>query len=101
MYLLSINDKQEIFKKKMIVEADSALLPLKKDSEIVKESKWHDDGAGLHWLKRGRIWAEKPKDGIEMTWAEMIRVRNCLSLVREIVIPLELSIVKQTLDNLS
>ena len=31
----------------MIVEANRAMLPVKKDSEIVKVSKWPDDGAAL------------------------------------------------------
>ena len=30
-----------------MVEANTALLSLKKDSGIVKESKWPDDGAAL------------------------------------------------------
>ena len=37
----------EISSKKIIVEANTALLSLKKDSGIVKGSKWPDDGAVL------------------------------------------------------
>ena len=41
------NLKQEVSSKKIIVEANTALLSLKKDSGIVKGSKLPDDGAAL------------------------------------------------------
>ena len=39
--------RPEVSSKKIIVEANTALLSLKKDSGIVKGSRWPDDGAAL------------------------------------------------------
>ena len=46
-YITYSENKQEVSSKKIIVGANMALLSLKKDSGIVKESKWPDDGAAL------------------------------------------------------
>ena len=39
--------KQEVSSKKITVETNKALLSLKKDGEIVKGSKWPEDGIAM------------------------------------------------------
>ena len=76
--------EQEVFSKKIIVKANTALLSLKKDSGIVKGSKWPDDGAaltqeGAEWPKN---WTETTKQWDQNDSSRMFRVRNCSSLFR-------------------
>ena len=61
-----------------------ALLSLKKDSEIVKGSKWPDNGAALtqegpecpkNWTKTTKQWDQNDS-------SQMFRVRNCPSLFK-------------------
>ena len=74
--------KQEVFSKKIIVEANRGLLTLNKDSGIAKESKmvWEwgcKTQEGPKCLKNGTAMTYI---GTEMTCAEIIRARNVLSL---------------------
>ena len=76
--------QQELSSKKIIVEAKMALLSLKKDSGIFKGSKWPEDWAAVTWEgpKCPKNWYQTNyKNGAEMTWVEMTRVWNGLSLV--------------------
>ena len=61
----SFISKQEVSSRKIIVEANRALLSLKKDTGIVKVSKWPDDGAVLtqegpkcykNWVETTNKW---------------------------------------------
>ena len=82
--------KQEVSSRKIIVEANRALLSFKKDSGIVKVSKWPDDGAVLtqEGPKCYKNWTETTNKWDQNDFSRVLRVRNCL--FRKIVIPLEL-----------
>ena len=75
-------EKQEVSSKKIIVEANTALLSLKKDSGIVKGSKWPDDGAALtqEGPEFAKSWTETTKQWDQIDWSQMFRVQNLPSL---------------------
>ena len=76
--------KQEVSSKRIIVDANTALLSLKKDSGIAKGSKWPDDGAAL--TQEGpecpKNWTEATKQWDQNDLSRMFSVRNCPSLFR-------------------
>ena len=80
-----VHIEQEVASKKIIVEANRALLSFKKDSGIVKKSKWPEDGAEMPQERpkcRKNLGRNDYKNGAEMACNAMIRVRNGLSLFR-------------------
>ena len=85
-------DIQRLLRKKITVEANTALLSLK----TVKGSKLPDDGAALTQERPEfpNTWTETTKQWDQNDSSRMFRARNCPSLFRQIVIPLELGIVK-------
>ena len=77
---IGTSHKQEVSSKKIIVESNRAVLSLKKDIGIVKESKWPDDVAALtqegpkcrkNCVETTKIWDQNDSN-------RMIRVRDGL-----------------------